>query len=100
MKKIDKSIADAYFKARTTAIMIYLAIGLLVSYGVVLTINEFRDFTILGAPAHYYMGAQGAIVIFIILLFINAVVSDKIDKKYGIDEKKNEAIGGGKVHDH
>jgi uncharacterized membrane protein len=46
------------------------------------------------------MGAQGAIIIFIILLFINAKVSDSIDKKYGIDESKNESLSYGKTLDH
>lgn len=100
MKKIDKSVADAYFKARTRNIIIYLAIGFLVSFGVVFGIDGLQGITIMGMPFHYFMAAQGAIIIFIILLFINAIVSDSIDRNFGIDEKKNEAIGAGKALDH
>lgn len=100
MKKIDKSIADAYFKARTWSIVIYLAIGLLVSFGIVFNVNAFTGFTFNGFPFHYYMGAQGSILIFIALLFINAIVADKIDKKFGIDESQNERIGSGSAQDH
>ncbi|MFG6119634.1 DUF4212 domain-containing protein [Thalassobacillus sp. B23F22_16] len=100
MKKIEKNVADGYFRARTTMIVIYLAIGFLVSYGVVLFAEPLSTITFNHFPLHYYMGAQGAVLTFIILLFVNAVVSDKIDKKYGIDAKKNESISAGKTLDH
>ncbi|BAB07463.1 DUF4212 domain-containing protein [Halalkalibacterium halodurans] len=100
MKKVDKSIADAYFRARTTLVVICLLIGGLVSFAVVAFAEAFSTFTILGMPAHYYMGAQGSVVTFVVLLFVNAYVSDKIDEKFGIDEKQNEAVSSGKALDH
>lgn len=100
MKKIDKSVADAYFREKTRYIFIYFAIWFVVSFGVVM-FAESLDFTFIGGfPFHYYMGAQGSILVFIILLFVNAKVSDKIDQKYGIDEKANEQLSYGKTLDH
>lgn len=66
----------------------YLVIWLVSSFGVVLFAESLSTITLNGFPFHYFMGAQGSIVIFIILLYINAKVSDGIDKKYGIDESK------------
>ncbi|MDQ0233235.1 DUF4212 domain-containing protein [Metabacillus malikii] len=100
MKKIDKSIADAYFKERTRNVVIFLIIGFLASFGVVLFAEPLSGFTINGFPFHYFMGAQGAVVVFILLLFVNAKVSDAIDRKYGIDESKNEQLSAGKTLDH
>lgn len=100
MKKIDKSIADAYFKARTRNVIIYLAIGFIVSFVVVAFAESFNGMTFNGMPFHYFMGAQGGVLTFVILLFINAIVSDKIDKKFGIDEKRNETLSAGKTVDH
>lgn len=100
MKRIDKKVADAYFKTRTTLIMSFLGIGVIVSFGVVLFAESLTDVSFMGIPIHYYMGAQGAIVTFIILLFLNAIISDRIDKKYGIDDSRNETIGKGKPMDH
>ncbi|WP_456277470.1 DUF4212 domain-containing protein [Bacillus sp. AK128] len=100
MKKIDKSVADAYFRERTRNIVIYLIIWFIVSFGVVLFAEPLSKFTFLGFPFHYYMGAQGAVLTFIILLFINAKLSDKIDEKYGIDEKQNEQLSIGKTLNH
>ncbi|RLQ92447.1 sodium/substrate symporter small subunit [Planomicrobium sp. Y74] len=88
MRKIDKKEADAYFRLRTTLIMIYLAIGFTASFVVVFFAEELSGFTVNGFPFHYFMGAQGAVLIFIILLFINAIVNDQIDKKFGLTQQK------------
>lgn len=100
MKKIDKSVADAYFREKTTYLIIYFIIWAVVSYGVVLFVEPLSQFTFNGFPLHYFMGAQGALAVFIILLFVNAIVGDKIDKKYGIDESKNEEIGSRTTQNH
>jgi putative solute:sodium symporter small subunit len=97
---MEKATADQYFRERTRNMMIYLVIWAVVSFGVVFFADSLTDITINGFPFHYFMGAQGAILTFIILLFVNAAVSDKIDKKYGIDENKNKQISSGKVVDH
>ncbi|WP_347862363.1 sodium/substrate symporter small subunit [Salimicrobium sp. PL1-032A] len=93
MRKIDKKTADAYFRTRTTLIIIYLAIGFSVSYGVVFFAEPLSSITFLNMPLHYYMGAQGAVLTFIFLLFANAIISDIVDKKFGLldfDHKGNE----------
>ncbi|WP_018923155.1 DUF4212 domain-containing protein [Salsuginibacillus kocurii] len=101
MRKIEKEVADRYFKTRVLLIIVFLAIGFLVSFGVVIfaeTIHESGAY-IMGMPAHYFMGAQGAVATFIVLLFLNAMINDRVDKKFGIDESRNEQISGG-GHEH
>jgi putative solute:sodium symporter small subunit len=100
LKKIDKSVADAYYQTRKRHIMIYLSIWAIVSFGVVIFAESLSGFTVNGMPFHYFMGAQGAIVTFIILLFVNAFISDKVDKDFGIDEVENERLSAGKSSDH
>ncbi len=100
VRKIDKSVADAYFRARTMLVVICLILGGMVSFGVVAFAEALSGFTIMGMPAHYYMGAQGAVVTFVVLLFANAIISDKIDQKFGIDEEHNTRVSSGKVLDH
>ena len=100
MKKIDKEVADRYFREKNRNIIIYFIIWFIVSYGVVLFAEPLSNISIMGFPFHYYMGAQGAVLTFIILLFVNAKMGDNLDKKYGIDESKNELISSGKALDH
>jgi putative solute:sodium symporter small subunit len=100
VKKMDKAVADRYFREKTRNMIIYFAIWFVVSYGVVLFAEPLSKITVNGFPFHYFMGAQGAVVTFIILLFVNAKVSDGIDRKYGIDEEKNEQLSSGRALDH
>ncbi|MGG0716172.1 DUF4212 domain-containing protein [Robertmurraya massiliosenegalensis] len=100
MKKIDKAVADRYFREKNRNIIIYFIVWFIVSYGVVLFAEPLSSVTIIGFPLHYYMGAQGAVLTFIILLFVNAKLGDKIDQKYGIDESKNEQISTGTTLEH
>ncbi len=94
-------MADAYSREKNKYIVIFLSIWLVVSFGVVLFAESLQfQVPVLGFPFHYFMGAQGSILTFIILLFINAKVSDRIDQKYGIDEEANEQLSYGKTADH
>ncbi|MFZ4451809.1 DUF4212 domain-containing protein [Salibacterium aidingense] len=97
MKKVEKDVAEAYFRTRTILIIVFLSIGFLVSFGVAAFAEFFSQFKFLGVEFHYYMGSQGAVIVFILCLFLNAILSDRIDKKYGIDETANTAISNSKT---
>ena len=100
MKKIDKKVADAYFREKNRYMFVYFALWFLVSYVMVALADSLTEIQFLGFPFHYFMGAIGALFTFIVLLFVNAIVGDKIDKKYGIDEARNEEIGAKNMIDH
>ncbi len=100
MKKIDKKVADAYFREKNRYMYVYFAIWFLVSYVMVALADSLTDIQFLGFPFHYFMGAIGALFTFIVLLFVNAIVGDKIDEKYGIDHARNEELGAKNMIDH
>lgn len=100
MKKIDKHVADAYFREKNRYMTAYFIIWFLVSYVVVAFADSLSHIQFLGFPFHYFMGAIGALFTFIILLFVNAIVGDRIDKKYGIDDARNKEIGSKNTVNH
>ena len=100
MKKIDKKVADAYFREKNWYMLVYFAIWFLVSYVMVALADSLTEIQFLGFPFHYFMGALGALFTFIVLLFVNAIVGDKIDLKYGIDDERNKEIGAKNMIDH
>ena len=100
MKKVDKKVADAYFREKNKYMFIYFAIWFLVSYVVVAFADSLTEITIIGFPFHYFMGAIGALFTFIVLLFVNAIVGDRIDKKYDIDDATNKEIGSKNMVEH
>ena len=100
MKKIDKKVADAYFREKNRYMLVYFVLWFLVSYVVVAFADSLTEIQFLGFPFHYFMGALGALFTFIVLLFVNAIVGDKIDKKYGIDDERNKEIGSKNMMEH
>ena len=100
MKKVDKKVADAYFREKNLYMIAYFTIWFLVSYVVVAFADSLTEITIIGFPFHYFMGAIGALFTFIVLLFVNAIVGDRIDKKYGIDDATNKEIGSKNMIEH
>ncbi len=87
-------MADAYFLARVRLITVLLFFWFAVSFGMVFFAETLAQYTFNGFPLHYFMGAQGSIVVFIILLFVNAYISDRIDQKYGLVNERVKAAKG------
>lgn len=98
MIRIDKKIADAYFKMRVRNIIILLSIGFLVSFGSVIFAEFLSQFTFIGGvPLSYYVSAQGSILMFIVLLFASAILSDRMDKKFGISGNSDGEVDSEKL---
>ena len=68
MKKIDKKVADAYFREKNRYMFVYFALWFLVSFVVVAFADSLTEVLFLGFPFHYFMGAIGALFTFIVLL--------------------------------
>ena len=52
-----------------------------------LFINQFNSIVIAGFPLGYYMGAQGALIVFVIQIFYYAYAMNKLDEKYGMSDR-------------
>lgn len=48
--------------------------------------RDLQSITFLGFPLSFFMGAQGAILIFVIVVWYYAYRMDKLDKEYGVQE--------------
>ena len=66
--------------------ILVLLIWALVSYGTALISGWLNKIVIFGFPLGYYMGAQGALIVFLILIIFYAKKMDSVDKKYGVEE--------------
>ncbi len=49
--------------------------------------RELQSFTILGFPFSFFMAAQGALLIYLILVGYYAYRMDKLDREYGVQEE-------------
>jgi hypothetical protein len=57
LKKIDKKVADSYFREKTRNMIIYFIVWFLVSYGVVLLAEPLSEFSIQWFPIPLLYGS-------------------------------------------
>ena len=63
-----------------------LFIWFLASFVVHMFAIQLNQIVIAGFPLGFYMAAQGALIIFVILCFWNASAQNKIDEEFGVAE--------------
>ena len=80
----------AYWRASIKIVLGLLTVWFIVSYGCGILFKEQLDsVSIGGAPLGFWMAQQGAIIVFVILLIVYAVLMNKLDKKHGYDEDED-----------
>ena len=73
-------------KVRNLTILV-IVVWFLASYGAVIVGNWLNKISILGFPLGYYMGAQGALIVFLLLQIVFNKKMDAIDKEFGVEEE-------------
>lgn len=69
---------------RITAIL--LAIWFVATFVVIYFAVPLAEIKILGFPFSFYMGAQGALVIYVLIIAFYARYMNKLDREYGVHE--------------
>ena len=79
---------EAYWRENQRLIYILTIVWAVASFGHVPFARQLNQIQILtGFPLGYWMSAQGSITLFVIEIFVYALIMNKvIDPKYGFDE--------------
>jgi putative solute:sodium symporter small subunit len=65
-----------------------LSVWFLVSFGAgILFADYLNDFSVAGFPLGFWFAQQGAIYVFVILIFIYVLLMNRLDKQFNVDEK-------------
>jgi putative solute:sodium symporter small subunit len=75
-----------YWRRNMKMTAILLAIWFVVTYIVGWYARELNELVIFGFPFGFYMGAQGSLVIYVIMIFYYAIRMNKLDKEYDVAE--------------
>lgn len=84
---ISKEKLENYWRENRKLMIIILLIWALVSYGAALISGVLNKIVIFGFPLGYYMGSQGSLIVFLLLIIFYARKMDEIDRKYGVEEE-------------
>jgi putative solute:sodium symporter small subunit len=84
---MSKSDMKAYWKENLKYLAILLSIWFLVSYvfGIFL-VEELNSIKFGGFKLGFWFAQQGAMYVFVVLIFVYVKLMNKLDKKYGVDE--------------
>ena len=85
---LDKVKLKAYWAYNVKLTSIILGIWFVVTYVAIFFSPELNNIVIFGFPMGYYMGAQGSLIIFVILIFWYAFKMNAADKEYGVEEEE------------
>jgi putative solute:sodium symporter small subunit len=69
---------------RLTAVL--LAIWFVVTFVVSYFARELNEIVIAGFPLGFYMGAQGALIVYVLIIWFYARSMNKLDREYGVHE--------------
>ena len=75
-----------YWRRNMKMTAILLAIWFVVTYVVGWYARELNELVIFGFPFGFYMGAQGSLIIYVIMIFYYAIRMNKLDKEYDVAE--------------
>jgi putative solute:sodium symporter small subunit len=70
---------------RLTALL--LAVWAAVTFVPVYWAQDLNRIVLFGWPLAYYMGAQGALIVYLLLIWIYARAMDRLDREYGVHEE-------------
>ncbi|KOP27869.1 hypothetical protein AMR41_02795 [Hapalosiphon sp. MRB220] len=85
---MNQNKRQAYWRANTALIRNLLLVWAFVSIGCsILLVQPLNNLRIGGLPVGFWMAQQGAIFVFVVLIFVYAVQMDRLDRQYGIKRR-------------
>ncbi|MGA9032027.1 MAG: DUF4212 domain-containing protein [Sulfuricaulis sp.] len=75
-----------YWRRNMRMTTILLVIWFVVTYVVGWYARELNELVIFGFPFGFYMGAQGSLIIYVIMIFYYAIRMNKLDIEYDVAE--------------
>lgn len=74
-----------YWRRNLSLTSVLLAIWFVATFVVSWFARELNDIVIIG-PVGFYMGAQGALIIYVLIIWFYAKRMNELDKEYGVHE--------------
>jgi putative solute:sodium symporter small subunit len=79
-----------YWHKNLTITAILLALWFIVTFVLGWFAREINQITFIGFPLAFYMGAQGSLIIYVLIIWYYAHYMNKLDKEYDVHEGEDE----------
>jgi putative solute:sodium symporter small subunit len=79
-----------YWHKNLTITAILLMVWFLVTFVLGWFARDINQITVLGFPLAFYMGAQGSLIIYVLIIWYYAHYMNKLDKEYDVHEGEDE----------
>ena len=79
----------AYWRANLKLMLCLLSVWALVSFGcAIVWVEALNQYRLFGFKLGFWFAQQGAIYLFVLLIFVYVWAMNRIDKRYGLDEEE------------
>lgn len=76
-----------YWKRNLRLTAVLLTVWFLVSFGIAFYARDLSGWTFLGFPLPFYIGAQGAPIVYVLIIWFYARRMNRLDQDYGVAEE-------------
>lgn len=80
---------EVYWRTNLRVTAALLLIWFVVTFVASYFARELNSITILGFPLGFYMGAQGSLFVYLLIVWYYARFMNKLDEKYGIADEND-----------
>jgi putative solute:sodium symporter small subunit len=81
-----------YWRRNLTFVAILLAIWFTVSFGFgILVVEQLNRVRVAGFQLGFWFAQQGSIYVFVILIFVYVRLMNRLDRRFDVDERDEEA---------
>ncbi len=77
---------EQYWRKNLVITGILLLIWFLVTFVVSYFARELNEIVVLGFPLGFYMGAQGSLIVYVLIIAFYAWRMNKLDRQFGVAE--------------
>jgi putative solute:sodium symporter small subunit len=84
---LSEETVAAYWKANIRLLLSLLAVWAVVGYGLsIFLVDELDAIRVFGFKLGFWFAQQGAIYIFVILIFVYVYAMKRIERRFGVDD--------------
>ncbi len=92
----NKQLASAYWRENIKLMLSLLVVWFVVSFGCgILFVEELNQIRMGGFKLGFWFAQQGAIYVFLVLIFVYVYKMNQLDQKYGVYEEDDVAETAG-----